>query len=219
MNSPNSPAAPGADASLDLELAALERKFATLASHVRALRAANAELARELAAANTRSHQQSEKLVEARRRLDQLLARLPPRSTGNPHDRARGPKAVAADKTVTLDVALLGREYKVACKESERAELVEAVALLDRRMRDIRDTGKITGVERVAVMAALNLAHELMRAKAGGGHPRAASTRRPPVAENAPVAHSPIDADAARRRIGNMHSAIDALMAEQEKLF
>ena len=77
MNSPNSPAAPGTDASLDLELAALERKFATLASHVRALRAANAELARELAAANTRSHQQSEKLVEARRRLDQLLARLP----------------------------------------------------------------------------------------------------------------------------------------------
>jgi len=133
-----------------------------------------------------------------------------------------GPKAVAAaDKTMTLDVALLGRDYKVACKESERAELVEAVALLDRRMRDIRDTGKITGVERVAVMAALNLAHELMRAKAGGGHP--ASGQRaagPPVAgQNAPAGHSPIDADAARRRIGNMHSAIDALMAEQEKLF
>ncbi len=83
------------------------------------------------------------------------------------------PKAIAtADKTVQLDVALLGRDYKVACKESERAELVEAVALLDRRMREIRDAGKIAGVERVAVMAALNLAHELMRAKAGAGHQR-----------------------------------------------
>ena len=77
MSPPNAPVVPGPDTSLDLELASLERKFATLASHVRALRAANAELARELAAANTRSHQQSEKLVEARRRLDQLLARLP----------------------------------------------------------------------------------------------------------------------------------------------
>ena len=77
MNPPNAPAAPGADASLDLELAALERKLATLASHVRALRAANAELARELAGANTRSHQQAEKLAEARQRLDALLARLP----------------------------------------------------------------------------------------------------------------------------------------------
>jgi chromosome segregation ATPase len=77
MNPQNVPAAPGPDASLDLELASLERKFATLASHVRALRAANAELARELASANTQSHQQAERLAEARQRLDALLARLP----------------------------------------------------------------------------------------------------------------------------------------------
>jgi cell division protein ZapA len=127
------------------------------------------------------------------------------------------PKPVApADKAVQLDVALLGRDYKVACKESERAELVEAVAFLDRRMREIRDTGKIAGVERVAVMAALNLAHELMRAKSAGASPIAA---KPAAGQNAPAANSAIDADAARRRIGSMHSAIDALMAEQEKLF
>jgi cell division protein ZapA len=127
------------------------------------------------------------------------------------------PKPVApADKTVQLDVALLGRDYKVACKEGERAELVEAVAFLDRRMREIRDTGKIAGVERVAVMAALNLAHELMRAKSAGAPSSAA---KPAAGHNAPAANSAIDADAARRRIGSMHSAIDALMAEQEKLF
>jgi cell division protein ZapA len=132
------------------------------------------------------------------------------------------PKAVAAaDKTVQLDVTLLGRDYKVACKESERAELVEAVALLDRRMREIRDTGKIAGVERVAVMAALNLAHELMRATAGAGHQRTGqhAVGRPPAGPKAPAANAAIDADAARRRIGSMHSAIDALMAEQEKLY
>jgi len=132
------------------------------------------------------------------------------------------PKSVAAaDKTVQLDVALLGREYKVACKESERAELVEAVALLDRRMRDIRDTGKIGGVERVAVMAALNLAHELMRAKSAGGLPatREHAVGQPAAGQKPPAANSAIDADAARRRIGSMHSAIDALMAGQEKLF
>jgi len=69
------------------------------------------------------------------------------------------------DRSITLDVAILGREFKVACKESERAELVEAVAYLDRRMREIRDAGKVSGTDRIAVMAALNIAHELMQSK------------------------------------------------------
>jgi len=132
------------------------------------------------------------------------------------------PKAIAAaDKTVQLDVALLGRDYKVACKESERAELVDAVALLDRRMREIRDAGKIAGIERVAVMAALNLAHELMRAKAGTGQHATGqhAAGKPAAGPKAPAVNSAIDADAARRRIDSMHSAIDALMAEQEKLY
>ncbi len=68
-----------------------------------------------------------------------------------------------AERTITLDVSLLGRDFKVACKESERAELGDAVALLDRRMREIREGGKIVGAERIAVMAALNLAHDLLR--------------------------------------------------------
>ena len=119
-----------------------------------------------------------------------------------------GPKAVAAaDKTMTLDVALLGRDYKVACKESERAELVEAVALLDRRMRDIRDTGKITGVERVAVMAALNLAHELLRER-----------RAPRAEQGQPTIAAAIDDGGARRRIVSMQSAIDETLAGHEEL-
>jgi len=54
----------------------------------------------------------------------------------------------------TLDVTILGREFTVACEEAERADLNEAVAYLDRQMRDIRDRGKVTGVDRIAVMAA-----------------------------------------------------------------
>ena len=64
---------------------------------------------------------------------------------------------------VTLDVSLLGRDYKVACKPDEQAELKDAVAFLERRMREIRESSKTSSVERVAVMAALNLAHEFQR--------------------------------------------------------
>ena len=62
---------------LDEELAALERKQATLIAHTRALRAANEALRRDLLAANARNRQLAERVAEATRRLDALLARLP----------------------------------------------------------------------------------------------------------------------------------------------
>lgn len=110
-----------------------------------------------------------------------------------------------SERSVTLEVSLLGRDYKVACKERERAELVEAVALLDRRMRDIRDGGKVVGTERIAVMAALNLAHELWRER-----------KDSPTSS---VSAASIDVTGARRRIAIMHQAIDQALAEQDKLF
>jgi cell division protein ZapA len=103
---------------------------------------------------------------------------------------------------VTLDVSLLGREYKVSCRESEQAQLMEAVAFLDRRMREIRETSKIVGSERIAVMAALNIAHELLRARGDAAAPKP---------ERAAAA---IDDAAARRRILAMRSAIDQVLAE-----
>ena len=110
-------------------------------------------------------------------------------------------------RTIQLDITILGREFKVACKENEREELSEAVALLDRRMREIRDAGKVTGTDRIAVMTALNFAHELLRAR------RAAESEAVPAADGA------IDADSARRRIRSMQTAIDQALAGQEKLF
>jgi len=115
------------------------------------------------------------------------------------------------ERTVQLDVHILGRDFKVACKEHERAELQEAVAFLDGRMREIREAGKTAGVDRIAVMAALNIANELLRAR-----------RAPPPAPSAlPVATgaSEVDAAGARRRIQSMQAAIDQVLAGQEKLF
>src|SRR5436309_10125495 len=105
---------------------------------------------------------------------------------------------------LTLDVTIFGREYKVACSEGERAELAEAVAYLDRKMREIRDRGKVAGIDRIAVMAALNITHDLLRERLAN---RAFSQ---PAAPNA------IDEDGARRRIQAMQAAIDQTLAGQE---
>jgi cell division protein ZapA len=115
---------------------------------------------------------------------------------------------MSSPKMITLDITILGREFKVACKEREREELSEAVALLDKRMREIRDAGKVTGTDRIAVMTALNFAHELLRER------RAAGTGEAPS-----VADGAIDAESARRRIQSMQTAIDQALAGQDKLF
>jgi cell division protein ZapA len=118
-------------------------------------------------------------------------------------------KSAAAERTIALDIHLLGRDYKVACKESERAELMEAVAYLDQRMREIRAAGKVAGVDRIAVMAALNITNDFLR------------ERKSSAAPATPSANSSgnVDASGARRRIQSMHAAIDQIMAGQEKLF
>jgi cell division protein ZapA len=110
---------------------------------------------------------------------------------------------------VTLDVSLLGRDFKVACKESERAELTDAVALLDRRMREIRETGKIAGAERIAVMAALNLAHDLLRERK---LPRSSVPASP---THVTTATGAVDDASLRRRIAVMNSALDQALAGQ----
>ena len=115
--------------------------------------------------------------------------------------------APSPERMVTLDVSLLGREYKVACKEGEEAELKDAVAFLDGRMREIREGSKASSTERIAVMAALNLAHDFQRDRA----PHAAGS-------GAAASPSIVDASAARRRIASMRSAIEQALAVQDKL-
>lgn len=66
-----------------------------------------------------------------------------------------------------VDVNIMGRDFTVSCTDEERPGLINAVNFLDKKMRDIRDSGKIVGIERIAMMAALNLAHELLNSKSG----------------------------------------------------
>lgn len=66
-----------------------------------------------------------------------------------------------------VDVSIMGRDFTVSCTEEERPGLINAVNFLDKKMRDIRDSGKVVGVERIAMMTALNLAYELLNSKSG----------------------------------------------------
>jgi cell division protein ZapA len=95
-----------------------------------------------------------------------------------------------------VDVNIMGREFKVACSDEEREGLITAVNYLDKKMREIRDTGKVIGVERIAIMAALNLSHELLTARSGG-----------------------FDIGEFKRRIVSMQEQIDAVVADQNNLF
>ena len=82
------------------------------------------------------------------------------------------------EETARVSVRLLDKEYQVACSISERSDLIQAAELLNRRMREIRDSGKVVGLDRIAVMAALNLANELQKGRnSQGDFVQAASER------------------------------------------
>ena len=64
-----------------------------------------------------------------------------------------------------VSVRIMEKEYVVACPYDERSALLDAAEFLNARMREIRDSGKVIGLDRIAVMAALNLAHEFLKGK------------------------------------------------------
>ena len=66
-----------------------------------------------------------------------------------------------------ITIHILDKEYMIACSKDERHDLQRSADYLDTKMREIRDSGKIIGSDRIAVMAALNISHELLTQ--GGG--------------------------------------------------
>jgi cell division protein ZapA len=95
-------------------------------------------------------------------------------------------------KSKTLDVTIMGRTYKVACSDEERNALLSAVAYLDRKMTEIKSAGRVGSAERIAVMAALNIAHELLSSR-----------------NNA----SGFDIEGLRRRMAAMEATLDQALA------
>jgi cell division protein ZapA len=62
-----------------------------------------------------------------------------------------------------VTVRILEKEYSIACGHDERSALLDSAELLNTKMQEIRSSGKIVGLDRIAVMAALNLAHDLLQ--------------------------------------------------------
>ncbi|MGH6609658.1 MAG: cell division protein ZapA [Burkholderiaceae bacterium] len=96
-----------------------------------------------------------------------------------------------------LSVSILGREYRVACTPDEKDALLRSAQLVDQKMQTIRDGGKVMGADRIAVMAALQFAHELSTAKGGNG-----------------IATSEL-----RQRVADLLQVCDDALLPQEKLF
>jgi len=70
------------------------------------------------------------------------------------------------EQNAQVSVRILDKEYQVACPASERTNLLDSAEILNAKMLEIRDTGRIVGLDRIAVMAALNMANDLINANA-----------------------------------------------------
>jgi len=102
-----------------------------------------------------------------------------------------------SEKAKTLDVNIMGRNYRVTCADNEREALLAAVAYVDKKMTDIKAASKVAGTERIAVMAALNIANELLSVNLGGG----------------------FDIAELKRRMNSVQSKLDQALSQQDSLF
>jgi cell division protein ZapA len=75
---------------------------------------------------------------------------------------------MSEERISRVSVRLLDREYQVACPVEERSDLLDSAEYLDGKMREIRDSGKVVGLDRIAVIAALNIANELIKQRKHG---------------------------------------------------
>ena len=71
-----------------------------------------------------------------------------------------------SESTAQVSVRILDKEYQVACPAGERTDLLDSAEVLNAKMHEIRDSGRIVGLDRIAVMAALNMANDLLHAQA-----------------------------------------------------
>ena len=133
---------PSARSAVDAELKRLERRIDELVSTIGQVKEENRAL---------RQRQET----WARRGNDR-----PP--------EGHGARIVSEDRVTRVSVRLLDREYQVACPADERSDLLDSAEYLDTKMREVRDGGKVVGLDRIAVISALNLANELIKLRRNG---------------------------------------------------
>jgi len=102
---------------------------------------------------------------------------------------------------IHLDVTIMGQPYRLACKEGEQHTLREAVHYLDAKMCALRDSGKVKGTDRIAVMAALSVAAEFLTVKSPQG----------PLSDMSILE--------VKQKLGAMHTVLDSALTPQENLF
>ncbi|ATQ75489.1 cell division protein ZapA [Massilia violaceinigra] len=100
-----------------------------------------------------------------------------------------------------LNVTIMGSSYRLMCKEGEERTLLEAVSYLDGKMCGLRDSGKVKGNDRIAVMAALSVAAEFLSVKTPQG----------PLSEMSILE--------VKQKLGDMHTVLDNALTPQENLF
>ena len=98
----------------------------------------------------------------------------------------------------TLDIKLQGKEYRVACAPEERDALIAAASFLDAKLSEISELTKSSG-ERLAVMVALNISHELLALR------------------QSPEKQATVDVDVAKRRIKSIEARLDAVLTEHKQ--
>ena len=101
---------------------------------------------------------------------------------------------------IQLDVNIMGQPYRLACRDGEEATLREAVAYLDGKMCALRDSGKVKGTDRIAVMAALSVAAEFLSVKAPQG----------PLSD--------LTILEVKQKLDAMHTVLDAALSPKENL-
>ena len=100
-----------------------------------------------------------------------------------------------------IDVTIMGHVFKLVCKEGEQLALTQAAAYLDEKMCALRDTARVKGTDRIAVMAALTISAELLATKAPGG------------------LFSDLSMAQVKHKMDRMHEVLDSALTPQETLF
>jgi cell division protein ZapA len=102
-----------------------------------------------------------------------------------------------SEESRQVEITLLGREYRVSCPPGQEGKLLEAAMLLDARMREVQEGGKLLGAEKIAITAALNIAHDFLFSSQSKGY----------------------DLHEAKRRIREIDQRLDRCFFEQDSLF
>lgn len=126
---------------------------------------------------------------------------------------AKASPATKNEQPEELNVVILNREFTLAVAPSERGQLEKAVAMVDQKMRAIRDTGKISGVDKIAIMAALQIANDFVKAP-----PAKRTTAGNTSAGEGPAAEGAVGAETIKK-VRKLNDRLETELKKQEDLF